>query len=35
MIHPHSTDSDYADHTKNAYWVGEALELRIQGWKRD
>ena len=35
LIHPHSTDSDYADHTKNAYWVGEALELCIQGWKRD
>ena len=34
LIHPHSTDSDYADHTKNAYWVGEALDLRIQGWER-
>ena len=34
LIHPHSTDSDYADHTKNAHWVGEALELRIQGWER-
>ena len=34
LIHPHSTDSDYDDHTKNAHWVGEALELRIKGWER-
>ncbi len=34
LIHPHSTDSDYADHTTNAHWVGEALELRIEGWER-
>jgi len=34
LIHPHSTDGDYADHTTNAHWVGDALELRIQGWKR-
>lgn len=33
LIHPHSFDGDYADHTKNAFWVGDVLELRIQGWK--
>lgn len=33
LIHPHSLDGDYADHTKNAFWVGDMLELRIQGWK--
>jgi len=34
LVHPHSLDGDYADHTKNAFWVGDVLELRIQGWKR-
>lgn len=34
LIHPHSLDGDYADHTKHAFWAGEVLELRIQGWKR-
>jgi len=34
LIHPHSTDGDYADHTKHAFWIGEVLALRIQGWKR-
>jgi aromatic ring-cleaving dioxygenase len=34
LIHPHSTDSDYADHTKHAYWVGAPMELLIQGWER-
>ena len=34
LIHPHSMDGDYADHTKNAFWVGDVLELRIQEWKR-
>jgi len=34
LVHPHSLDGDYADHTKNAFWVGNVLELRIQGWKR-
>ncbi len=23
LIHPHSLDGDYADHTKNAFWVGD------------
>jgi DOPA 4,5-dioxygenase len=34
LIHPHSTDGDYADHTKHAHWVGEALELRREGGER-
>jgi len=34
LIHPHSVDGDYADHTKHAFWAGEVLELRIQGWRR-
>jgi aromatic ring-cleaving dioxygenase len=34
LIHPHSTDSDYADHTQHAYWVGTPIELLIQGWER-
>ena len=34
LIHPHSTDGDYADHTVNAWWAGEVLRLRIQGWDR-
>lgn len=33
LIHPHSLDGDYADHTKNAYWAGEVIDLKIQGWK--
>lgn len=32
LIHPYSTDGDFADHTKNAYWVGTPLKLRLQGW---
>ena len=32
LIHPHSTDGDFADHTKNAFWIGEVQALRIQGW---
>jgi len=32
LIHPHSMDGDYADHTKNAFWAGEAINLRIQSW---
>mmetsp|Transcript_58704 Transcript_58704/g.65686 ORF Transcript_58704/g.65686 Transcript_58704/m.65686 type:complete len:198 (-) Transcript_58704:112-705(-) len=32
LIHPHSNDGDYADHTKNAFWAGKILDLRIQGW---
>ena len=35
LIHPHSTDGDYADHTRNAFWVGEELDLRIKSWKRN
>lgn len=34
LIHPHSLDGDYADHTKNAFWAGNILDLKIQGWKR-
>jgi len=34
LIHPHSVDGDYADHTKHAFWAGEVLQLRIQGWRR-
>jgi len=33
LVHPHSTDGDYDDHTKNAFWAGEVLGLRIGGWK--
>jgi aromatic ring-cleaving dioxygenase len=33
MIHPHSTDGDYADHTKHIIWFGPALDLRLQGWQ--
>ena len=32
LIHPHSLDGDYHDHTKNAFWAGPILKLRIQGW---
>jgi aromatic ring-cleaving dioxygenase len=35
MIHPHSTDGDYADHTKHIIWFGPSLELRIEGWRRE
>jgi DOPA 4,5-dioxygenase len=34
LIHPHSLDGDYADHTEHAFWAGKVLELRIRGWKR-
>mmetsp|Transcript_9966 Transcript_9966/g.14668 ORF Transcript_9966/g.14668 Transcript_9966/m.14668 type:complete len:209 (+) Transcript_9966:155-781(+) len=34
LIHPHSLDGDYADHTKHAFWAGEILELRIAGWEQ-
>jgi aromatic ring-cleaving dioxygenase len=34
LIHPHSTDSDYMDHTKHAIWFGEKLELRFRYWAR-
>lgn len=33
LIHPHSTDGDYADHTRHALWFGETVQLRIRGWK--
>lgn len=33
MIHPHSTDGDYADHTKHIIWFGPKLDLRLQGWQ--
>lgn len=35
LIHPHSTDSDYADHTEHAIWFGEKQDLKIQGWQRN
>jgi aromatic ring-cleaving dioxygenase len=35
MIHPHSTDGDYADHTEHIIWFGSALKLRIDGWRRE
>ena len=35
LVHPHSMDGDYADHTCNALWYGEVLELQIRGWKKD
>ena len=31
LIHPHSMDGPYADHTKNAFWVGDAIKLRLRG----
>ena len=31
LIHPHSTDSDYDDHTTNAWWCGPPVELRMRG----
>ena len=34
MIHPHSTDGDYADHTEHIIWFGTPLHLRIEGWQR-
>ena len=34
LVHPHSVDGDYADHTEHAFWAGEVLELRIRGWRR-
>jgi len=34
LIHPHSMDGDYADHTRNALWAGAPLKLRIQGWEQ-
>lgn len=34
LVHPHSIDGDYADHTDNARWIGSKQELLIQGWKR-
>ena len=29
LIHPHSTDGAYADHTRNAIWFGSTLNLRL------
>ncbi|CAB9503442.1 Dopa 4,5-dioxygenase family [Seminavis robusta] len=34
LIHPHSTDTDYMDHTQHAIWLGEALDLKLEGWPR-
>lgn len=28
LIHPHSEDGDYMDHTEHAYWIGEKLKLK-------
>tara|TARA_B100000787_G_scaffold115993_1_gene86567 strand:- start:273 stop:476 length:204 start_codon:yes stop_codon:yes gene_type:complete len=30
LIHPHSTDGGYADHTQHACWFGEPLPLRMR-----
>ena len=30
LIHPHSTDGGYADHTQHACWFGEPLPLRLR-----
>mmetsp|Transcript_14257 Transcript_14257/g.45996 ORF Transcript_14257/g.45996 Transcript_14257/m.45996 type:complete len:168 (-) Transcript_14257:1289-1792(-) len=30
LVHPHSTDGDYADHTAHAFWAGDALPLRMR-----
>mmetsp|Transcript_54442 Transcript_54442/g.115633 ORF Transcript_54442/g.115633 Transcript_54442/m.115633 type:complete len:185 (-) Transcript_54442:167-721(-) len=30
LIHPHSEDGDYMDHTKHAFWAGEVLDLRLE-----
>jgi DOPA 4,5-dioxygenase len=30
LVHPHSTDSDYADHTAHAFWAGDVLPLRMR-----
>lgn len=35
LVHPHSQDGDYADHTRHALWFGDVLDLRIGGWKKD
>jgi len=35
LIHPHSMDGDYADHTRHALWFGDVLDLRIGGWRKD
>lgn len=32
LIHPHSTDTDYQDHTRNAIWFGTKQDLRLGGW---
>ena len=29
LVHPHSTDGGYADHTRHAFWAGEPLKLKI------
>ena len=30
LVHPHSTDSDYEDHTAHAFWAGQVLPLRMR-----
>mmetsp|Transcript_29738 Transcript_29738/g.64045 ORF Transcript_29738/g.64045 Transcript_29738/m.64045 type:complete len:146 (+) Transcript_29738:848-1285(+) len=30
LIHPHSEDGDTADHTKNAFWAGQVLDLKLE-----
>jgi len=35
LVHPHSADEDYTDHTRHALWFGAVLELRIGGWRSD
>ena len=30
LIHPHSTDGAWADHTRHAVWLGTPLQLRLR-----
>ena len=30
LVHPHSTDGSWADHTRHATWLGEPLSLRLR-----
>ena len=34
LVHPHSTEGAYVDHTRHAMWFGKSLPLRIQSWKK-
>eukprot|EP01130_Rhizamoeba_saxonica_P002719 TRINITY_DN12480_c0_g1_i1.p1 TRINITY_DN12480_c0_g1~~TRINITY_DN12480_c0_g1_i1.p1 ORF type:complete len:127 (+),score=25.40 TRINITY_DN12480_c0_g1_i1:1-381(+) len=30
LVHPHTGDGDLADHSRNALWLGEPVELRVE-----